>query len=393
MKSLRFLDRRAGFSLGAIGLLLGMVAPAVLPALTSAAQLTSRSIQLSNSTADASGVSYKITFTPSVAYKGIVIDWCDDSPILSSTCHAPGGFDAGSTPAYTFTANGPSGTMNTTNSSANHTAIGGTVASASATNPVTLEITGVHNQTAEAPFYARIYTYNLATPDWTAADTPGTVEDSGGVAMATTQTIGVSAVVKETMTFCVSKDAPGPTCGVSGQAVTTPNLTLGHGSPLALDATAVDTATAYAQLSTNAVSGAIVNMTNNNSCGGLHRGGDAGGTCGIPAAGAGANTTGGFTIPTAAGSGLGGFGLSVGSASGTGTNFGTIAASAPYNGGANKYGMYTTGVTGTYGDTIFSATGPLANQNVPLTFGAAAANNSPAGTYTANMNLVATGTY
>jgi len=280
--------------------------------------------------------------------------------------------------------------MNTTNSTANHTAIGGTVASGSATNPVTLVLSGVHNQTAAASFYARIYTYaSLATPDWTDATNTGTTQDSGGVAMATTQTIGITALVRETMTFCVSALAPGPGCGTSGQAVTSPTLTLGHGAPLALDSGTVDTATAYAQLSTNAVSGAIVNMTNNNSCGGLKRTGAA--TCEIPAAGSGANTTGGFTIPTG---GAGGFGLSIGTPAGTGTNFGTVTSVAPYDGGANKYGMYTTGVTSAYGDTIFNtASGPIANKNVPLVFGSAAANTSPAGTYTANMNVVATGTY
>jgi hypothetical protein len=90
--------------------------------------------------------------------------------------------------------------------------------------------------------------------------------------------------------------------------------------------------------------------------------------------------------------------MQLGTAAGVGSSFGTITSLAPYNGAGSGatayYGFRTANLTSTYGDTIFNtASGPAANMNVPLTFAAAAANNSPAGTYTANMNLVATGTF
>ena len=83
MKSVRFFDRRAGYSLGAIGLLLGMVLPGVFPAFASAANLTSRSITLSNSSAGAASVSYELKATTTAAMTNPAIRAAD--PRLSTS--------------------------------------------------------------------------------------------------------------------------------------------------------------------------------------------------------------------------------------------------------------------------------------------------------------------
>lgn len=72
--------------------------------------------------------------------------------------------------------------------------------------------------------------------------------------------------------------------------------------------------------------------------------------------------------------------------------YGTVTAAAAYGHAAN-YNMRAAEVTSTYGDTIASATGPLSNINVPLTFAATASNTTPAGIYTANISLVASSSY
>jgi hypothetical protein len=52
-----------------------------------------------------------------------------------------------------------------------------------------------------------------------------------------------------------------------------------------------------------------------------------------------------------------------------------------------------TNLESTYGSVIFTSTGPLVNENDTLTFGATAANVTPAGIYTGNYTLVATGKF
>lgn len=52
------------------------------------------------------------------------------------------------------------------------------------------------------------------------------------------------------------------------------------------------------------------------------------------------------------------------------------------------------GVTSTYGDQFLTTSGaPALNKNMTLTFGASAANNTPAGSYSADLSLIATGKF
>jgi hypothetical protein len=231
-----------------------------------------------------------------------------------------------------------------------------------------------------------VYTY-ANTTDLSGNTGPtvyGTPQDAGGVAMSTTNDIGVSATVMESMTFCTAAATPAANC-VGASA---PSLVLGSGSPVALGTT-TSTATAYAELSTNASAGAVVNMKNSNDCGGLRRVLAGATACDIAAT----NTA------NALADGAGMFGLNVGAAdtSLTGAT-GTLTALAPYS-TPSQYGMTYSGTTGSgvssvYGDPIFNSGGaPVSNVFVPLTFAANASNVTPAGVYSANMNLIATGTF
>jgi hypothetical protein len=86
------------------------------------------------------------------------------------------------------------------------------------------------------------------------------------------------------------------------------------------------------------------------------------------------------------------FGLAVSSGSG-------VTASAPYTGAtaSNYYGMDTTtsgsNVTTTYGSQVLACTGPVSNINNTWTFAATASNTTPSGIYTANISVIATGTF
>lgn len=239
----------------------------------------------------------------------------------------------------------------------------------------TFYFTNIKNPTSTGAFYARVYTYTGTTyGGYTSVSSLGTVQDSGGFALSTANNISVSATVQETLTFCISDVAPGSNCAGTNPPV----VKLGTGNPVTIDSAAVydnsAASTSYMQISTNAVSGAIVNMKSNYaSCNGLSS--DGGTTCGIP------GSAGALAAGTA------GFGLKVGAGTG-GT--GTIAGTNGYTAGA--FHMGTTNAT--YGDTIANTANTVAaNVNSQLIFGATANLTTPAGIYSTNETLIATGTF
>jgi len=404
MKSLRFLDRRAGYSLASVGLLLGMVAPAVIPALASAGQLSSRSVEMSSAVPNDTGVKYTLAFTPTTAYGSVIVDFCDESPIIGeSTCTTPTSFSAASATVAQTT--GSIGTLTTTGTTAGHLVIKGSSTTSAAS---AFEISGIHNPSTTGTFYARMYTYLSNTPDYTDVSTLGTTADEGGAALSTTDTIGVTATVKESMTFCVSgvgsthsgdaidtTNGPSGACGVDGSSnatgVYTPNITLGHGTPLTLDSSQADSGYDWLQLSTNAANGAVVRLkdTTPDSCGGLERAGAT--SCDITPIGA---------TAAAITGGVASFGMRLSGEQSAphavATSAATLTSAAPYNNGTN-YGFDNTTsgntVSGTYGSQVVSSAGAVANRNILMNFAASAAPTTPAGVYKATLNLIATGTY
>lgn len=385
MKKRSFVDSRVGSLAAAVIVLLGMVSPVALVGSASAAQVTARQITMSNTRSSATGVSYEVTFTP-VSNAGVtVVEFCSSSPVITETCTAPAGFTAASATVDTGTVapgfSGSTASVKVTSTMTAGTPKTFTLGNITNPNYVTSSGTG---------FYGRIITYTDATQSngHTALGTYGTHVDDGGVALSTTNPIQVSATIRETMTFCVFKTAPTAACG--GVSAGNVNLTLGQGSPAALDATATSTDTAFSQISTNASSGATVFMKNSNTCGGMFRTGESNSSvCSIPPVATGTDA---ITAGTAK------FGMRLSAASPVGTAFGSITRAATYSTGSN-YGMNwvsgnATGVSSTYGDEIYnSASAPVSNQNVQMTFAATASPNTPAGSYTASMNLIAVGRF
>lgn len=350
-----------------------------LPHQASAAQLTSRSIELSDSgpsggsitTGVGSGtsVSYLVSFTASgTSVQSLVIDFCSNDPIIGDTCTAPTGMNASSASV----SGSGMGTWTATAGTSQVKLAG----SAQTGTSQSFTLAGITNPSTTGSFYARITTYSNNTwGTYSSASSPGNYVDYGGIALSTANVISITARVQETLQFCVSKASPTSNCG----GVTTPAVTLGHGSPTpVLDSTAVDTDTAFTQTSTNASGGATIRMrSSNTSCGGLSA--DGGTTCGIAAVGG---------TAAAISAGQAKFGMYVTPGSG-------MTATAPYNGGTTTYGMDTgaSGVTSTYGSNIASSSGPLNNVNNTMTFAASAANTTPAGVYVANLVVIATGTF
>lgn len=379
--------KRNAYGFAALLFLGAAMAPAILaPRFASAAQVTERSIEMSSSQKSATGVSYKINFTIPSTYsiKGLVIDFSPVSPIpgqanptlptsmvLGNTVSAISGL-TGAPANWTVTATDTTA-IRVTN------AAGGSVTA----GPVSLTVSGFTNPNLAEPnntFYARIFTYTSDTaPNSYTSTVPGAVTDSGGVALAVTNSVDVKATVQESLKFCVSKTAPHFNCG---GGIATPEVILGTGSPAVLDEANIYTGDAWFQMSTNAGIGAKVNMKGAN------------GTLT-----SGANTIAAKGAMSLMSAGIEAFGLKV--ANGIDPTLGTptptsgTLTAAPYYATAtpNWYALNSTNISSAFGDTIASATGPIQNKNSQITFAATASAVTKPGVYTGAYSLIAIPSY
>ena len=388
MRSFKIFNRRVGVIFAAAAL----VFATALPGIVAAAQLTTRSIALSSTSASATGVTYNVEFTPVANARAFVIDFCENTPLYGEACTAPAGLDV----------------VGVTSASVGFTnveALGGSdantlrvVGDMTATTPVAVAIAGIDNPTAAGTIYARIVTFSGAdaaegetnAEAYTSTGANTNSVDIGSVALSITPTVGVSAAVLETMTFCVSRQAPTQNC----TGVTAPTLELGEDvgdGVIALQASTLSTGNLYAQISTNADDGAVVRLKSNAAnCGGLLRAG-APSACDIAPALTGGTIAGGdakFGVLAAAAADP------VDATSPSGTF--QVATGATYNNTTYEFNYVdsNSGVTSAYGDPFLDTDGdPVNNRNMLLTFGASISNSTPAGRYSADLSMIATGTF
>lgn len=377
-KSISF-ENATRYFVVAFALFASLVAPALLPMLASADQLTARSVQLSSSSAGATGVTYAVEFTPAASAAAFVVDFCSNTPLIGETCTAPEGLSLSS--ATTATAGFTREVLD-----ANTIVLTGTIA---APTPIAVDIDNVTNPDEPGLIYARVVTYSNAESAalYNSTNLGADTVDSGSIAISINDSIGVSGAVLESITFCVSGDEIGPNC----TNTETPVLLLGEptGDTVALSADSISEGDIYAQISTNASTGAIVRLKSSAvGCGGLMRAG-APTACDIVPA-----LAGGITAGQAR------FGVMVSEGDDTGDNpngvFQVISGSGYSD---SDYALnYTigdaSGVTSTYGDPFLSTgNAPANNKNVVLTFGASVNNSTPAGLYSADLSLIATGKF
>lgn len=387
MNSLRLLDKRAGYFAAALAL----VAAVIVPVLVSAAQLTERSIELSSSSKAATGVQYTVNFTVENDAGAFVVDFCSNSPVIGQDCTAPAGFSASAATSAT------AGFTDVSALAGNTVVVTGAI-DAAADNDITVALSGITNPTNAGPLYARIVTYATDTEadKYISNDINGTANDAtpidqGSVAVSITDTVGVSGAVLESMLFCVAGQTISADCDTTGN--TAPTIQLGEtvGDTIALVPTAVSQGSIFTQISTNASSGAVISLKSNAvGCGGLIRAG-APTACDI--------------LPATAGSinqGEAKFGVKTTAATDTPAVTGATGALQPVTGSGYSntdffLGYETgdaSGITSTYGDPFLDTAGaPANNKNMQLTFGASVSNDTPAGLYSTDLRLIATGKF
>ena len=427
------LVRRSLVALPVLALIAGVAGPAFLGARANAAQVTSRSVQLSDSAPSSNGsytsgtgsgtnVTYKINFTPSAnTIKGIIVDICANTPLVGDTsCTLPSGFawDTDSTPAATVSG-GLSGTWTPGSSQggaadANHPQIltlsngAGEVPS----GPITITVTGVTNpdrsnfaSASHYSFYARILTFSDNTTMLTDYGVSGTTRaglssgtitnmvDYGGAALSLQDAIAITARVMETMALCTSKAAMTANCAGAAD----PSIEIGQdvNGTIVLGTTR-STTPVYSQISSNATNGYSIYMKARYACGGLSK--DGGTTCEIPPVNSGSATAAAIT------NGSGQFGVQIGNGTAAVGGSGTNTAVARWAQVGTNYLMDTTtvndGVDDTYGSQVISSASeaPVSNKqadsvNNTYTFGAATSSITPAGIYSQAFTLVAVGVF
>lgn len=391
MTSLKTANRRVGSFFAVAALALATITPGLVPAFASAAQVTERSVTLSSSAASNPDTTYKFKFTPVSNAVAFVVEFCSDSPLIESTCTAPAGFTAASAAVTSdFSADWSADETTASAAGSAHNALVLTGAITAATE-VEVDVEGITNPSQVQTHFARIVTYSNATDAaaYTSTDLGDNAVDQGGAAFSITNTVGVSGAVLESMTFCVSGSAPADGCA---SGVTPPTLKLGKdvGGVIALDNT-LSTGSIYTQLSTNASSGAVVNIKSGNECGGLKR--TTATDCDIAAA---------MASPAAANQPR--IGITVAATNGTldsGTSFGIMnvaGGGSPFYNGTDYKFNYTSGgasgITSAFGDSILdTASKPVTNKNATITFGASVNAQTPAGLYANDYSLIATGKY
>jgi hypothetical protein len=382
-------------------------------------QVQSRSIQLSNATPSATGVSYQTQFYPTAvtAVGGITVDFCANDPIIGDTCTAATApFSVGATPTFT----GPTGIgvggswVASSNAAHNLFYLTNTTAQAPTgiTTFINFTITNVTNPGGTAgSFYARIITWDTSAHAlaYTSGET-GTLTgelDYGGVALSTVNQITITVKVQEQITFCVYTAALD--LG-SCNAATGSTIALGNANGvLSTAGPYVDITTKY-DIQTNALHGDTVRFTGTVPTSGTNviEASTLSGTGAVAATGY-ANST---LVPQ--------FGICTYPAAGTTTNI-TVAATyasnanATYNGteagdacftqttqssgtattggaGTALFGFNIAAAASTYGDTLFTGIAGGYTQGIIAMIGNIE-NTNIAGIYTNTLNFVATGTY
>ena len=369
-------------------------------------------------------VTYTVSFELTTAHgdlEGIVVDFCDASPIVGDACVAPTGFNTnfatlGSTLAADDDLNA-NWAVDTTNSTANTVILTDAITTGDTLGAATVvefdlgtaaAADGFTNPSAAGAFYARIVTF---TDDTVAAaydsatvnvNNPGASTDEGGIALSVANELTITARVQEVLEFCIGTDTV--STGLTNTAAD--DCTDVGGTDLTLDVVGGSIATTstidtpndgIALIRTNALNGASVyyKAEQDTASGKLKQ---TGATCsGTSLADACFNSVGTTRTPITAG--VENFGMALkdlNTTSGGATT--ALSCDGDYEGngtdctGAVAGNNYAWDDSGAF-DTIATSSGPIDDEKVSIEFAATASPTTPTGLYTVTANFVATSTF
>lgn len=183
-----------------------------LPARADAAELSSRSLELSDDVTASQDVTYKASFTITTpgALGSVEIEFCSNSTFITDPCTVPFGLDAINAQ---LTAQSGAVNFSISPSSTSNDIILTRPSVVTGAVPVSFTFTGIINPSDEGSYYVRAITY-------ASSDGSGPATDSGGMAFAIQNAIsvGVSTEVPPYLTFCVADTIPSLDLDCTGEA-------------------------------------------------------------------------------------------------------------------------------------------------------------------------------
>ena len=428
MKSAITLKKR----LEIFGSVLALLAASVLPALfstqiASAAQITSRSVRLTSSVVAQTAVTYNFSFNPATVtgtgtddILGIVIQFCQNSPLVGTTCTTTNGVTGTPADGATVNAGGVGFTVHANSNQSDLTILThatGITAPATGT-PITFSFTATNpsgtSSTPGAPgtFYARVLTYNTeAGAAAYTATAPGTHLDDGGIALSTARQLTVNARVQEQLEFCVAAIA-----GTVVDASTTPANCTAFPTTTTVDIGVVDSAVASispvaatsggnatnggVMIRTNAVNGATISYFAEQN-GGSGRLKVAGATCsGTTGFDAGSSEVDQCFNASATQTSFAATGEKFGMTSSTvlrptGSTTTNLTRDTSYDGDGTAAGGFAWNQTGTNdpATTLATSSTVMDYEMLVLRFAARAAATTPTGAYAVTSTYIATSTF
>lgn len=177
-----------------------------------AAYLGTRYLELSDSTAGTSGVTYNVSFhiTTAGTLGSIEVEFCSNSTFPSDPCTAPTGLDAS---GVVFSQESGVGGFSVSPTSTQNDIILTRPPSPTSSVTATLRFDNITNPTDTGSYYVRVLTYPTN-------DATGSPTDTGGMAFAINSAVNVSVEVPPYLLFCTGDTITGTDCSnVSGDFI------------------------------------------------------------------------------------------------------------------------------------------------------------------------------
>lgn len=177
-----------------------------------AAQITARSLKLSDARGGNHNTTYSITFTPGTT--GLVgsmeFQFCSNSALIEDACTPPYGLDLLN--ANVISQSGTAGFMKSNSSSVNDFIVSQAVPITVSSTPINFTLDAITNPTTEGSYYLKVFTY----PNSNASGSP---TDFGAMAFPINPGFTVSSEVPPYLTFCGGVSITGFDCSTANDSV------------------------------------------------------------------------------------------------------------------------------------------------------------------------------